>query len=119
MPSVVLLFGILFVFMYLLVIRPQRQAQRKQLEMIAALKPGDEVITAGGLYGDVVEVMDDRVSLEISEDIEVEVAKRAIASIIPAEAFEEAAAELEAAEEPEPDAEAEPVAAAQEDHSRA
>ena len=61
--------------MYLMVIRPQRQAQKKQLEMIAALKPGDEVITAGGLYGDIVEVMDDRVSLEISEDIEVEVAQ--------------------------------------------
>jgi preprotein translocase subunit YajC len=116
------LFAILFVFMYLMVIRPQRQAQKKQLEMIAALKPGDEVVTAGGLYGDIVEVMDDRVSLEISEDIEVEVAKRAIASVIPAEAFEEAPAELEAAEPEagaETDAGPEPVAAAQEDSSRA
>ena len=107
------MFAILFVFMYLMVIRPQRQAQKKQLEMIAALKPGDEVITAGGLYGDIVEVMEDRVSLEISEDIEVEVAKRAIATVVPAEEFE-ALAELE-----EPEAEPEPVAAAQEESRQA
>jgi preprotein translocase subunit YajC len=117
MQGVLFLFAILFVFMYLMIIRPQRQAQRKQASMIENLKPGDEVITAGGLYGDVVEVMDDRISLEISEDIEVEVAKGAIASIIPAEAFEDAPAELE---EPQAEAaEAEPVAAAQEDSGRA
>jgi preprotein translocase subunit YajC len=112
MQGVLFLFAILFVFMYLMIIRPQRQQQRKQAEMIATLKPGDEVITSGGLYGDVVEVLEDRVSLEISEDIEVEVSKRAIASIIPAEEFEEAPAELE---EPE----AEPAAAAQEDSRQA
>jgi preprotein translocase subunit YajC len=111
MPSILFLFAILFVFMYLMIIRPQRQQARKHAELIANLKPGDEIITAGGLYGDIVEVMDDRVSLEISEDVEVEVAKRAIASVIPAEAFE-APAELE---EPE----AEPVAAAQEDSRQA
>jgi len=118
MPSVVFLFAILFVFMYLMIIRPQRQAARKQAEMIAALKPGDEVITAGGLYGDVVEVMEDRVSLEISEDIEVEVSKRAIATIVPAEAFADAPAELEEPDAPE-QVEPEPVAAAQEETRQA
>lgn len=116
MPSVLFLFAILFVFMYLMIIRPQRQQARKHAELIANLKPGDEVITAGGLYGDIVEVLDDRVSLEISEDIEVEVSKRAIASIIPAEEFVDAPAELEP---PEADPEPEPVAAAQEEPRQA
>ena len=92
--NVLFLFAILFVFMYLLLIRPQRQQASRQKEMIEALKPGDEVITAGGIYGDIVEVMEDRVSLEISEDIEIEVSKRAIAQIIPAE--EPEPAEIEA-----------------------
>jgi preprotein translocase subunit YajC len=121
--DVLFLFGILFVFMYLLVIRPQRQSQRRQAEMIEQLKVGDEVITAGGLFGDVREIMEDRVSLEISEDIEVEVAKRAIAQVIPAEEIE--AVEADAAEDAEPeepaeaDEPAEPVAAAQEDSRQA
>jgi len=83
--------GFLFVLvalvaiMYLLLIRPQRQQQRRHNQMIENLKPGDEVITAGGIYGDVTEVQADRVSLEIAEDVEVEVAKRAIASVVPPE----------------------------------
>jgi preprotein translocase subunit YajC len=76
---------LLFAFMYLILIRPQRQQQRRQQDMIAALKPGDEVITVGGIYGDIVEVEDDRVALEIAEDVEIEVAKRAIASVVPPE----------------------------------
>ncbi len=83
--------GFLFVLiamvaiMYLLLIRPQRQQQRRHNEMVENLKPGDEVITAGGIYGDVTEVQADRVSLAIAEDVEIEVAKRAIASIVPPE----------------------------------
>jgi preprotein translocase subunit YajC len=83
--------GFLFVLiamvaiMYMLLIRPQRQQQRRHNEMVENLKPGDEVITAGGIYGDVTDVQADRVSLEIAEDVEIEVAKRAIASIVPPE----------------------------------
>jgi len=78
----------MFAFMYLVMIRPQRQQARRHAEMIQALKPGDEVITVGGLYGDVTGVEVDRVTVEIAEDIEVEVAKRAIASVVPPEAYQ-------------------------------
>jgi preprotein translocase subunit YajC len=91
---------VLFAFMYLLLIRPQRQQQARQQDMLNSLKPGDEVITVGGIYGDVVEVEDDRVALEIAEDVEIEVSKRAIASIVPPEEPEEPA------DEGEPEAEA-------------
>jgi preprotein translocase subunit YajC len=108
--------GFLFVLiamvaiLYLLLIRPQRQQQRRHTEMIDNLKPGDEVITAGGIYGDVTEVQADRVSLEIAEDVEIEVAKRAIATVVPPEADEPLTVE-----EPEPVEE--PEAVAQEDGS--
>ena len=80
---------ILFAFMYLLLIRPQRQQQRRHDEMVASLKAGDEVITAGGIYGDITEVQPDRVTLEVAEDVHIEVAKRAIASVVPPEAESE------------------------------
>src|SRR3712207_4878227 len=75
----------MFLIMWLMLIRPQRNQQRKHAAMIDALKPGDEVITNGGLYGDVVAVEDDRVVVEIAEDVEVEVVKRAIATVVPRE----------------------------------
>jgi preprotein translocase subunit YajC len=86
-----------------MLIRPQRQQQRRHADMLKELGPGDEVITAGGIYGDVIEVEPDRVTLEIAEDVHIEVARRAIASIVPQEdagSFED---DLEAttAEEPE------------------
>jgi preprotein translocase subunit YajC len=70
-------------FIYFLMIRPQRQQQRRHQEMLSTLKPGDEVITAGGLYGEVRRLDADRVALEIDDDVEVVVAKRAIASVVP------------------------------------
>jgi preprotein translocase subunit YajC len=90
----------MFVFMYLLLIRPQRQQQRRHQELMANLKVGDEVITVGGIYGDVVGVDADRVQVEIAEDVEIEVAKRAIASVVPPDlAEDDAEAEVEAAQE--------------------
>ena len=101
---IVLIFGA----MYFLMIRPQRKQQAKHQEMLANLKTGDEVITVGGIYGDVVAVEPDRVSLEIAEDIEIEVARRAIAQIVQPEKVEdEAVVDDEELDEPEPVAEAE------------
>jgi preprotein translocase subunit YajC len=90
---------------YFLMIRPQRQQQRRHQEMLSALKPGDEVITAGGLYGEVKRLDADRVALEIDDDVEVVVAKRAIASVVPPEELQEeyeAEDETPSAEEPSP-----------------
>jgi preprotein translocase subunit YajC len=88
----------MLIFMYFLLIRPQRAKQRAAQDMLANLKPGDEVITIGGIYGDVVEVEEDKVVLEIAEDVHIEVTRRAIANIVP-----------EAVEEPEAEAEEEPA----------
>lgn len=76
---------IMVVFLYFLMIRPQRQQQRRHQEMLAHLKAGDEVITAGGIYGDITGIEAEKVHLLIAEDVEIEVARRSIASIVPPE----------------------------------
>lgn len=88
----------MFGFMYFLLIRPQRQQQRRHAELLSALKPGDEVVTAGGIYGEVVQLDAERVMLEIDEDVRIAVARRSITSVVPPEELER----LEAAEESEP-----------------
>lgn len=105
MAFIIILVAML-VLMYFLLIRPQRAQQRRAQDMLSALKPGDEVITIGGIYGDVIEVEEDKVVLEIAEDVHIEVTRKAIANIVPPE-VEEEDAELEEAGELEPAAEAE------------
>jgi preprotein translocase subunit YajC len=85
----ILVLLVLFVFMYVLLIRPQRNQQKRHRELLANLKVGDEVITAGGIYGDVAGIEDDRVQLLVAEDVEIEVARRSIASVVPPSTYEE------------------------------
>ena len=92
----------MFGFMYFLLIRPQRQQQRKHTELLSSLKPGDEVVTAGGIYGEVVQLDAERVMLEIDEDVRIAVARRAIASVVPPEELERLEAGEEAGPEGEP-----------------
>jgi preprotein translocase subunit YajC len=98
MSFIIILLAML-VFMYFLLIRPQRAQQRRTQDMLARIAPGDEVITVGGMYGDVVEVMDDKVVLEIAEDVHIEVSRKAVAQIVPAEADEEPEEEEELEDE--------------------
>jgi preprotein translocase subunit YajC len=87
------------ILMWLLVVMPQRRRQAAHKAMIEALKPGDEVLTAGGLYGDVTEIGEDEVALEIAPGVEVRVAMRAVATVIPPDVYEEEE-EQEAQSEP-------------------
>lgn len=116
MAFIIILVAML-VLMYFLLIRPQRAQQRRAQDMLSALKPGDEVITIGGIYGDVIEVEEDKVVLEIAEDVHIEVTRKAIANIVPPEVEEEEDAELEEAEPA--DVELEPAAEGEQTDAKA
>lgn len=89
-----LIIVVAFVFLWLVIMRPQRRRQAEQQRMLADLRIGDDVLTAGGIYGQITELADDEVSVEIAPRLEVRVARRAIAGVIRAPG-DEAAAELE------------------------
>lgn len=110
MPAFLIIIIVLAVMMYVLMIRPQRAQQRKHQEMLNNVKPGDEVVTIGGIYGDVVEVLDDKLVIEIAEGVHIEIARKALGSVVPAEQLEDAEdeeydeeAEAEADDEVEPE----------------
>jgi preprotein translocase subunit YajC len=67
--------------MYLLMIRPQRKLKAQRAQLMAALSPGDEIVTIGGLYGRVDEVGESTVDLEIAEGVIVRFDRRAVATI--------------------------------------
>ena len=91
---------IAFVFLYFVMVRPQKKRQLQQQRMLDQLAVGDEIVTAGGMYGEVREVRDDEVLVRIAPQLDVRIARRAVAGIVPQEE-PEAQAELERAEEPE------------------
>lgn len=74
-------FILIMVVFYFLIIMPQQNQQKKHRQMIEALKKNDEVITAGGIHGTVVNVKDKTFILRIDDNVKVEIDKSAIASV--------------------------------------
>jgi len=73
-------FILIFVIMYFLILRPQARKQKDLQKMLASLKKGDRVVTAGGLYGEIVGIKEQEQSvlLKIAENVKVEVARASI-----------------------------------------
>jgi preprotein translocase subunit YajC len=87
---------IAFGFLYFVLVRPQKRRQAETRRMLNTLKPGDEVVTAGGIYGTVTDLVDDEsVLVEIAPDLQVRVARRAIGAVVAKDEHE-----LEEAPEP-------------------
>jgi len=59
--------AIIFAIIYFLMIRPKVKQERRHREQIAQLKKGDEVVTAGGVVGEVIHIRDDRVTIKSGE----------------------------------------------------
>ena len=74
---------IMFVVMYFLMIRPQQKRQKEMKAMMEALAKGDEVVTAGGILGRVVQVKDAYVTIEVAAGTEMIVQKNAVTTLLP------------------------------------
>lgn len=74
---------VIFVLFYFMLIRPQMKRAKEQKNMIDALQKGDEVVTAGGQLGKVVKVGENYVSVEIADNVVVNIQKAAITSLLP------------------------------------
>lgn len=72
---------LIFVIFYFLLIRPQKKAQDEHKKMLLQLKKNDEVTTSGGIYGTVLNVKDDTVTLRIDDNVKMEVLKSAIGAV--------------------------------------
>lgn len=69
---------LMFVVMWLFMIRPQRK-QQKELEAFRnALKKGDKVVTAGGIYGTVADIQEKTVLIKVDGDVKLRVDKNSI-----------------------------------------
>ncbi len=74
---------LIFVIFYFFLIRPQQKRIKDHKTMVAALKRGDEVVTSGGIVGKIEKVYeDDKIDLIISENVNVQVIKSTVQSLL-------------------------------------
>ena len=69
---------ILGVFWFL-IIRPQQKKQKEHVSMVDRLRKGDKVITNGGIFGTIVKVGDDRITLEIASKVQIQIERQQVA----------------------------------------
>jgi len=82
MFTALLPFLLVFVIFYLLIVMPQRKKQKKHMMMVDQLKPGDRLITSGGIYGTVMGVQPDRIELKVAANVKIDITKSAVAVIL-------------------------------------
>lgn len=73
---------IIMVIFYFLLIRPQQKQMKERKLMIEALKPGDKVLTNGGIIGSVTALNGDEVELEIAKNVKVTAVRSAVAGLV-------------------------------------
>jgi len=76
-------FILMFLVLYLLIIRPQQKKQKDHETMIQELKKGDKVVTSGGMHGTItgVKEKDGILTVQVAKDVQVEVSRGSISRV--------------------------------------
>mgnify|MGYP003991431311 FL=1 len=74
---------IMFAVMYFLIIRPQKQKEKKRQEMITNVRKQDRVVTAGGVHGVCVSVKENEIIIRVDDakDVKLKIDKSALTSV--------------------------------------
>jgi len=81
---------IIFAAFYFLLIRPQQKKQKAHAALVANLKEGDEVLTAGGILGKITGVSEHYVVVQISENTEIKMQKASVSQVVPKDTYDNA-----------------------------
>lgn len=77
MPFLVV--GVLFYFM---ILRPQQKQQKERKTMLDALKKGDQIVTVGGIFGELIALKEDYVTVKVSANTEIKVSRSGISHVV-------------------------------------
>jgi preprotein translocase subunit YajC len=78
-----ILIVLMFAVLYFLMIRPQMKRAKEHKTMVEALQKGDEVVAAGGMLGRISKINENYVTLEIANNVEVQVQRPAVQLVLP------------------------------------
>ena len=74
---------LMFAVLYFLMIRPQMKRAKEHKTLLEALQKGDEVVAAGGMLGRITKINENYVTLEIADNVEVQVQRPAVQLVLP------------------------------------
>lgn len=74
-------FIIMLVLLYFFLIRPQQKQQKERQTMIEALKKGDQVVTIGGIHGEITAITDDIITLRVTDNTEIKLSRSGVSSV--------------------------------------
>lgn len=86
--SAILPFVAIFALFYFLIIRPQQRQSRERKKMLAEVKRGDTIVTTGGIYGRVINVDGDDITVEIAKGINIKMVRSGISEKVDSVAAE-------------------------------
>jgi preprotein translocase subunit YajC len=72
----------MFAIMYFLIIRPQQKQRREREALLQAIKKGDRVVTTSGLFGTVVGLSEQTVTLKVADQVKLDFERSAIGRIV-------------------------------------
>jgi len=93
--SMLVLMGVLVAIWYFLIIGPERKRKKQMQEMINQLKPGDKIVTVGGIHGTVSGLTEKTVVVRVAEQVKIEISRQAVGTVIRPEGQETAVANKE------------------------
>ncbi len=76
---------VIFAIFYFILIRPQQKKMKEHKRMVEDLKKGDEIVTAGGMYGTVEGVAPETLTVKIAEGTKVKITRGSVAHIVKAQ----------------------------------
>ena len=76
-------FILMFVVIYVLIIRPQHKKQKQQQAMVDALKKGDRIVTSGGVHGTIVGIKEQEgiLVVQVAKDVRIEVSRGSVSQV--------------------------------------
>jgi len=80
---------VLLALFWIILVRPQRRRTKEQTDLIESLEEGDEIVSAGGLYGVIREIEGETLHVEIADGLVVRMARNAVVGLVEEEEEEE------------------------------
>jgi preprotein translocase subunit YajC len=87
LPNLIMIAAFIAIF-YFLLLRPQRKIQQEHRSMLSQLKKGDEVVTEGGIVGQIVHLTDDRATIKSAENTRLVILRGKISRVLTQETTE-------------------------------
>ena len=77
---------LMIIIFYILLYRPQKKQHKERKNLLDSLQLGAKIITVGGIYGEIINIQGDRLTIKVAHNVNLDVARSAIANVVTEEA---------------------------------